>query len=344
MLKLPNPSTSVPSSLTNAPIEINELVKAFLAGKNVRTLKAYSQDLADFQTFANLKSIHESARVLLSQGHGRANLILLEYRTHLVERGLQSATVNRRMAAIRSLVRLAQSLGIVDWSLNIQNVKTEAYRDTKGPGKKGFAAMLRTVAEKQSKKSARDTAILRLLYDLALRTGEIVSLNFEDVELSRKLINVVGKGKTTKQQLTLPEPTIAALRVWLQIRGDGAGPLFQNFDRAKKGERLTGVSIYRIVRRLGEVHGLKTRPHGVRHTAITEACKVAAENGIGLEEVLDFSRHSRSSIGVLVIYRDRERNIQGQLASCIAAEISLNDVVTKSLNHGGQNLSADPTS
>jgi hypothetical protein len=49
---------------------------------------------------------------------------------------------------------------------------------------------------------------------------------------------------------------------------------------------------------------------------------MAAENGIGLEEVLDFSRHSRKSIAVLLVYRDRERNLQGQLASMIAAQVA----------------------
>lgn len=261
--------------------------------------------------------------MLLSQGHGQANLLLLKYRAHLVERGLQSATINRRLAAVRSLVKMAKTLGLVDWSLDIQNVKGETYRDTRGPGKNGFVSMLQTLAKKQTKKSIRDTAILRLLYDLALRTGEVVSLDFADLELSNKVIHVLGKGKTAKQQLTLPEPTIMALNAWLEIRGTDTGPLFQNFDRAKKGQRLTGVSIYRIVRRLGEHNGLKTRPHGIRHTAITEACKVAAENGIGLEEVLDFSRHSRASVAILMVYRDRERNIQGQISSCIAADIML---------------------
>jgi integrase/recombinase XerC len=249
--------------------------------------------------------------------------LLLEYRAHLVERGLQSATVNRRLAAVRSLVKLAKTLGLVDWSLDIQNVKAEAYRDTKGPGKQGFKAMLLELAGKKSKKAIRDTAILRLLYDLALRCGEVVALDWDDVQITPKVINVIGKGKTTKQQLSLPEPTKTALESWLQVRGNEPGPLFLNLDRAKKGSRLTGVSIYRIVRRLGEKQGFKVRPHGLRHTAITEACKVAAAAGIGLEEVLDFSRHSRSSIAVLMIYRDRERNIQGQLAALIAAETAL---------------------
>jgi integrase/recombinase XerC len=305
------------------PVRISDLLSAFLSGRSPRTLKAYSQDLADFRVFSKTGSTEDAARLLLSQGHGKANLILLEYRTGLTERGLQSATINRRLAAVRSLVKLAKTLGLVDWSVDIQNLKSEAYRDTKGPGKAGFRAMLQTLAQKKSKKTIRDTAILRLLYDLALRTGEVVALDFQDVEISRSVIHVLGKGKNDKQQLTLPEPTKSALEAWLQIRGAESGALFHNFDRAEKGHRLTGVGVYQIVRTLGQKNGFKTRPHGIRHTAITEACKAAAENGIGLEEVLDFSRHSRSSVAILMVYRDRERNIQGQLASSIAAQISV---------------------
>jgi len=315
--------TSHASGCSDGPVKVADLLSAFLSGRSPRTLKAYSQDLVDFKLCVGAKTTEEAARSLLSQGHGKANLTLLVYRTKLTERKLQSATINRRLAAVRSLVKLAKTLGLVDWSLDIKNVRSEAYRDTKGPGKNGFRAMLQTLADKHSPKTIRDTAILRLLYDLALRTGEVVALDFADVETSRNVVHVMGKGKTDKQQLTLPESTKAALEAWLWVRGNGAGPLFNNLDRAKKGCRLTGVSIYRIVRALGEKNGLKTRPHGIRHTAITEACKIAAENGIGLEEVLDFSRHSRSSVAILMVYRDRERNIQGQLASSIAAQIAV---------------------
>lgn len=308
---------------THAPIGIDELLKAFLSGRSPRTLQAYRQDLCNFQVFTGTGSIDAAACALLTGGHGNANLLLLKYRTYLAERGLTASTVNRRLAAVRSMVTMAKTLGLVDWSLEIQNLKAEAYRDTKGPGRKGFLAMLQTLGQDRSKKCIRDTAILRLLYDLALRTGEVVALDVGDVEPAREIIHVLGKGKTAKQQLTMPEPTKIALEAWLQIRGTEPGPLFPNLDRARKGQRLTGVSIYRLVRRLGELNGIKTRPHGVRHTAITEACKVAAEHGIGLEEVLDFSRHSRKSISVLLVYRDRERNIQGQLASMIAAQASV---------------------
>ncbi|MBI5385956.1 MAG: tyrosine-type recombinase/integrase [Verrucomicrobia bacterium] len=306
---------------TPTPVDHHSLLKAFLSGRNVRTIKAYAQDLANFQAFVSARSTEEAARRLMSEGHGPANMLALSYRTHMVERGLKSATINRRLAALRSLVHLARTFGLVPWGLEIQNVKTEAYRDTRGPGKQGFRCLLNEVERKKSKKAVRDRLILHLLYDLALRSGEAVSLDVGDVDMAQGTLAVQGKGKTAKQALTMPEPTKIAMQAWLEIRGGEPGPLLTNFDRAGKGKRLTGVGLYCIVRGLGCRAGLKVRPHGLRHTAITEACKAAQANGIGLEEVLDFSRHSRKSISILMVYRDKERDVQGQLASLVAASV-----------------------
>jgi len=55
--------------------------------------------------------------------------------------------------------------------------------------------------------------------------------------------------------------------------------MLTNLDRAGKGQRLTGTSLYRIVREYGHMVGVKTRPHGLRHTAITKAVKKAHEVG-----------------------------------------------------------------
>lgn len=312
------PAVSMPLT-RGATLTETDLVRAFLSGRNERTLKAYSQDLADFQAFVGESSMEAAARVLLANGHGPANATALAYKAHLVERGLQSATVNRRLAALRSLVQLARIMGLVPWHLEVRNVKSEPFRDTRGPGKQGFRALLQELEGKRSAKAVRDRCALRLLYDLALRCGEVVSLDVEDVNIAQATLNVRGKGRTSKQALSIPEATRSALKAWLEVRRQEPGPLFTNFDRAKKGKRLTGVSLYRVVRRLGERAGLRARPHGLRHAGITEACKAAQANGIGLEEVLDFSRHSRKSIAILMVYRDRERNVQGRLASLVTA-------------------------
>ncbi len=106
----------------------------------------------------------------------------------------------------------------------------------------------------------------------------------------------------------------------MKIRGQDPGPLFLNLDRAKKGQgRITGKSIYQIVRGLGEKVGVKTRPHGIRHTAVTEAVKRGQQNGLDLEECLDFSRHK--DVRTLMIYRDKERNVQGKLSDLVAESV-----------------------
>jgi len=104
------------------------------------------------------------------------------------------------------------------------------------------------------------------------------------------------------------------------MRGQDPGPLFLNLDRARKGQgRITGKSIYQIVRGLGEKVGVKTRPHGIRHTAITEALTRGQQNGLDLEECLDFSRHK--DVRTLMIYRDKERNVQGKLSDLVAETV-----------------------
>ena len=83
------------------------LVDAFLAGGNERTLAAYRADLEDFRVFAGAATAGEAANRLLAGSHGEANGAALAYKAHMTERGLQAA-------------------------------KTQAYRDTRGPGRDGL--------------------------------------------------------------------------------------------------------------------------------------------------------------------------------------------------------------
>ncbi len=203
-----------------------DLVHAFLSGRNERTVKAYSQDLADFQAFMGASTVDEAAKVLLSNGHGPANATALAYKTNLVERGLQSARVNRRLAALRSLVQLARIMGLVPWPLEVRNVKSMPFRDTRGRGKQGFRHLLDELRGKWTPKAVRDRCALRLLYDLALRCGEVVSLDVEDVDIAQPTLAVRGKWKTSKQVLSVPEVTQGALRAWLDVRGSEPGRPF----------------------------------------------------------------------------------------------------------------------
>jgi integrase/recombinase XerC len=293
-----------------------KLVAAFLAGRNERTLRAYGQDLEDFRTFLDAPNIDEAARILVSSGHGDANAIALAYRAHLIERKLQAATINRRLAAVRSLVKLARTLGIIPWALDIANLKAQPYRDTRGPGRQGFRDMLNAVVDRTDGKALRDRSLLRLLHDLALRRAEVTSLDLADVDLEAGTVAIMGKGRTQKQTLTLPEPTKGALSAWVATRGSEAGPLFLNFDRAGKGQRLTGSGLYALVRTLGKTIGIVTRPHGLRHAGITEALDLTNGNTRAVQK---YSRHK--DIRVLAAYDDNRTDLGGDIARLVAANI-----------------------
>src|SRR5262249_32807407 len=210
--------------------------------------------------------------LLLAAGQGGANAAALAWRNDLAARRLAPATIARRLAALRGLCKLARVLGITTWALGVEAPGVETLRDTRGPGKDGFQRLLAELEVRADRKGLRDRAILHLLFDLALRRGEVCSLDLCHLDLEADAVEVLGKGRSRRERLSLPGPTHEALAAWVQVRGQAPGPLFTSCDRAGKGDgRLTGGAVYAVVRGLGQRAGLVARPHGLRHAAITEA-------------------------------------------------------------------------
>ncbi len=307
----------IPTSLS-LPIlpTIKPLLAAFLSGRNPQTLRAYQLDLKFFQSFVQASTFEEAASLLLSQSQGAANALVLSYRHSLVEKKLAPATINRRLAALRSLIKLARMLGVVPWSLDIEGIQNEGYRDTSGPGISGVRRMLETLEQKTDEKAKRDRAIFRLLFDVALRRAEVSSLDLEDIDLQNRKIRVLSKGRTRHETLTIPPKTALALEEWMRIRAQKPGPLFLNYDPAQKGERLTGTSIYRMIRTLGKNLGFSVRPHGLRHAGITAALDAT---GGDVRRVQRFSRHK--DVRTLTIYDDRRKDEAGEIACLISESI-----------------------
>jgi integrase/recombinase XerC len=312
---LPVPLATPSARPPDATGPAERLLTAFLAGRSPQTLRAYRQDLAHFTAFTGAATPVEAAQRLLGGGAGPANELALRYKADLLERGLAAATVNRRLAALRSLVKLARTLGLAGWSLEVEGLRAEPYRDTRGPGAAGFRRLLEQLAGRSDAKALRDRAILRLLFDLGLRRAEVVRLDVADLDREAGQVAVLGKGRTGKVLLTLPPQTRTALEAWVAVRGLEPGPLFGSLDRARKGSgRLTGGGLYALVRDLGEQAGLKVWPHGLRHAAITEALD---RTGGDVRAVQRFSRHR--DLRTLMIYDDRRTDLAGDVARKVAA-------------------------
>jgi len=287
-----------------------EIIEGFLAERSARTRRAYGTDLEDFGSYLGAESRVEALQELLRSGLGGAFQVVTRYKTHLRERGLSSATVNRRLASLRSLVKFCRAAGLVTWRLEVQDVKSERRRDSAGPSRDVIQAALNSCRQRDDAKGVRDAAIIRLLFDLVLRRGEVANLDVADVSLDAGVVYVVGKGKRERESRTLPEPTAEALRGWLAVRGDSPGPLFTNCDPARKGDgRLTPWAIWHICKRLG------FRPHGLRHSGITAALDAGAD----LRAVQRFSRHA--DLKTVMVYDDSRADLAGDVARKVAATL-----------------------
>ena len=254
------------------------MVNDFFAGRKETTLRTYRQGLSDFADFLELDTIVDAVEILLTRGPGEANHLALSYKADMIGRSLAPNTINSRLTALRSVVKLARRIGMVVWTLEVDGPKSRNYKDTAGPGLEVCRRMLEEVRRRmegpsrQRMKAVRDLAIMRLLFDLALRRSSITALNVEDINLEARTLQVWVKGEEEQDHQTrcLPGPTAQTIHGWIDLRGDHPGPLFVALDPKNGGHRLSGTSIWRIVDDIARAVGERVWPHAVRHSSITE--------------------------------------------------------------------------
>jgi integrase/recombinase XerC len=173
-------------------------------------------------------------------------------------------------------------------------------------------------------------ALIRLLFDLGLRRGEVVAIDVADLAGfpgarydSRGPSLWVRRKGGARVRLELPEETAAAVAAWLAVRGGGGGALFVGLAPGGERERLTGAGVYYVVRTLGWRVGMRCWPHGLRHASITAALRGAADRGIPLPEVLPATGHAPGSVRIVLRYFDHDHSRQGELARLVAGVLAL---------------------
>lgn len=284
----------------------------FLAGRrSPQTRAAYRFDLGDF--FG--RDVEEEAVALfLASTPGEIAGRLAAYKGDLIGRGLAEATINRRLATMKSLLRLAHRMGCstTDGRGIVESERSVGYRDTRGIPLAGMRALCE-LPDKESVKGKRDRALLRLFCENALRRGEVAALDVEDFDGEARTLAILGKGKgSEKANVTLSRAVTDAIREYLAAAGHADGALFRNRDPnpATCGRRITTAALYALVRAYGARIGAKLSPHRVRHSAITAALDAL---GGDIRKVQRFARHSNPATTAL--YDDARRQHQAEVSN-----------------------------
>jgi integrase/recombinase XerC len=271
--------TSPPPAESGGPAAAGTLAADFAAhlrdsrGASPHTLRAYQTDLGRF-----LEAVGGEEKVL-SNGVDVAGL--RSYLGRLQDEGLSRSSVARHLATIRTFYRFLVRRGTLraNPALMIRTPK----RESRLPNCLDEAEVTRLieVSENGSFGSARDRALLELLYGAGLRVSEATGLDVGDVNAGASFVRVMGKG--SKERIApLGSYAVKALDGYLAQRsellarrGSETEALFLN----KNGTRLDVRSVRRIIDRRALEAGIDRRisPHTLRHSFATHMLNRGAD-------------------------------------------------------------------
>lgn len=305
------------------------ILRAWYQGKGTHTIRAYQRDLEAFALYLSgalgirpVMTVPIALDKFFRQSAPSAHEIALGFRDFLLSAKLSSSTVNRHIATLRSVTKLARMLGLATWILEVGGVKAERRRDTRGPTP-DLVAQLLDATKGDTEQQTRDYAIVMVFYCMGLRVSELCSLSIQDTNLETGTTWIMGKGRREREIVPMPATVVEAVTRYLQHRGDKSGPLFQTLGNrgASRNGGLETRSVLRLVRELGHQIGIRLCCHALRHSSITQAAEVGQRAGLGLEKIRAHSRHTH--IGTLMTYIDEHGRSENQrtLAELVAATL-----------------------
>ena len=215
--------------------------------------------------------------------------IVRRYLFAMNKKGLSRATINRRLAAMKSFYKFmlrkqyTSSNPLQDVRMGKLPQRLPRYLD-----QDDITGVIEAPDE-FTEAGLRDRTILEVLYGSGLRVSELVGLKLEDVHTAEKWVSVYGKGgrqrisPLSSYSATYLEKYIAATGLKRQTRGETH--VFLNL----RGGALTDRAVRDIVRK----YCLKAdareilSPHGFRHSFATHLL----DNGADLRVVQELLGH-----------------------------------------------------
>ena len=278
-------------------VDLMASVRTYLAAeKSQNTRRAYAADWADFTTWCGVAGCAPLPATPID---------VARYLAKLADGGLKASTIERRVAAIRSIHKAAG----LEPPTNSEGVKAVMRGIRRSIGKRqvkkapATAEVLRPVIDALPAGLAgiRDRAILLFGFAAALRRSELVDLNVNDVEFRPKgMLLELGQTKTDQdgKGVKIPVPRgrglrpVDALEAWLQASGITEGPIFREVDRHGRlgAQRLSDRSVARIVKRAVAAAGIDESVfsgHSLRAGFVT----TSLDRKVDVLKIMGITRH-----------------------------------------------------
>jgi integrase/recombinase XerC len=217
--------------------------------------------------------------------------------------GKSRGTIARRATAARVFTAWAHRSGRIPSDPGALLGSPKPHRALPGvlrqPDARALLEVAGTAADDGGPVGLRNMAMLELLYATGIRVGELCGLDVDDLDRSRRVVRVLGKGRK-ERSVPYGVPAGRAVQHWLDLGRPvlaraGSGPaLFLG----ARGGRVDQRTVRRVVHALlAEIPGAPDlSPHGLRHSAATHLL----EGGADLRSVQELLGHA--SLATTQIY------------------------------------------
>lgn len=269
-------------------------LERFLAGIRARglavnTIKAYGSDLRELLEFAES---HNSELEID---------VVRDWLYAISKAGGAKSTLARKTAAVRAFSSHLFESGLIatDFGLRLKSPKLD-----KSLPKVASETSLDEVLDRMRARASEDPVsqmelvAFELLYGTGMRVSELCGIDLGDLDFSRKLVMVTGKGN---KQRMLPYGQFAAEAIEVYVRKGRPKLQIESSPEAlllsSRGKRVGVRQVYSLVaNELERTSTGKAGPHTLRHSAATHLL----DHGADLRAVQELLGHA--SLGTTQIY------------------------------------------
>jgi integrase/recombinase XerD len=295
----------LPKHMVTHPLNFDVATSSFLnhlqieRGLAANSIAAYRRDLAKFSIFLGSKSLSEVDSNTID-----------DFEISLREAKLSVASINRVDSTLRSFFKhLQQEYGYADPTLEIAPQKS-ARRLPKALTISQIVSMIDVAYREGQPITARDQAMLELLYSSGARVSELIGINVNDLSSidtsDGKVTTLKLRGKGSKERI-VPLGSFATKAVenyLVRVRPELASKnskvtsaLFLN----SRGSRISRQSAWQMVLDAADAAGITEHvsPHVFRHSYATHLLDGGADIRV-VQELLGHASVTTTQIYTLI--------------------------------------------
>lgn len=235
---------------------------------STNTIASYSHDLDIFSEFMKNKKLKQIETNDLKN-----------YLAYLKSLNLSEKSIAHNITALRSFYKYLTIEKFVDKNpillIDLPKIKKTL------PSVLSYEEINKILDIKVTDKfTARNKAMLELMYASGLRVSELINVKMSDIDLDNAIIRTMGKGSKERiiplgdYAIKAIEDYILGYRSSLLIKGPSEYLFLSNH-----GTEMTRVGFFKIVKKIAREKGIKTKfsPHTLRHSFATHLLDAGAD-------------------------------------------------------------------